>query len=73
MIASYVLHLAAALNDLRGAAGKLRLHAKLAANFHKGAQLHDVERILLSIGYVPLILSKSLNAHHVAVWERVRV
>lgn len=73
MIASYVLHLAASLNDLRGAAGKLRLHAKLAANFHKGAQMHVVGRILISIGYVPLVLSSTFDQHHIAVWERVRI
>jgi SAM-dependent methyltransferase len=73
MIASYVLHLASAMNDLHVAAGKLRLRAKLTANFHKGTHMNDVDHRLESLGYVPLILSENLNAQHIVAWERVRI
>ena len=54
-IAAYVLHLAVPEIDIGSVVRTLRAGARLAANFHKGTGVADVERILERIGFMSLI------------------
>jgi SAM-dependent methyltransferase len=51
IIASYVLHLAAGVEDLALAAGKLAPQGRLAANFHKGLGMIETNNILVLNGF----------------------
>jgi SAM-dependent methyltransferase len=70
LIASYVLHLAAAQDDLPLAAMKLHKDAKIAANFHKGLGLEEASRVLASVGFSLEASSTTSDGRLIASWKR---
>lgn len=72
LIASYVLHLVAAWDDLLVASSKVRHGGRVAANFHKGLGLQEAIDHLSSGNFLLETIYTNHDGRQVAVWKRNR-